>query len=323
MAENLKENTTQKITQTNSENHKPENSELSGTVVNVTNEPKPSKLKEYFDALLFAGLVAIVLKIFFLEAYRIPTGSMENTLLVGDFLLVNKFVYGATTPRSIPFTDVRIPYLKLPALKNPKNGDVVVFDFPGSRDEVQSREVINYIKRLAAGPGDSLQIINKALYVNGKEVPYPEDAKIMGEPQSPKIPDQRIFPKDSRWNEDNYGPIKVPKKGDIIKITPDNIEQWKTFVMREGHTIRLSADNKVFIDEVETSDYKVAQDYYFMLGDNRTNSLDSRYWGFLARDKIIGEAMVIYWSWNPEISFAEFGRLFGSIRWGRIANTIR
>jgi len=324
MEEQIKEKKEENKTLENTDN-KPETpkTEVNSTVVNVTNEPKPkSKAIEYFDALLFAGLVAIFLKIFFVEAYRIPTGSMESTLLVGDFLLVNKFIYGATTPRNIPFTDVRIPFLKLPALKNPKKNDVIVFDFPGNRDEVQSREVINYIKRLAAGPGDSLQIVNRVLYVNGQEVPLPPDAKIMGSPQNPKIADQRIFPKGTEWNEDNYGPVRVPKKDDIIKITPDNIDEWKTFVMREGHTIRLTADNKVFIDETETSDYKVEQDYYFMIGDNRNNSLDSRYWGFLARDKIIGEAMIIYWSWNPEISFSDFGRLFGSIRWGRIANII-
>jgi signal peptidase I len=323
MAEQLKENTGQKLAQDNSDNGKAEESKtVKATVVNVTQEPKTSKFKEYLDIILFAIMWALILKFLIIEAYKIPSSSMENTLVVGDFLLVNKFVYGATTPRNIPFTDIRIPFLRLPSLKDPKPGDVVVFDFPGSRDEVQSREVINYIKRLAAGPGDSLQIINRVLYVNGKEVPYPGDAVILGNPQNSNIADQRIFPKGAEWNEDNYGPLRVPKKDDLIKITPDNIEQWKTFVIREGHTIRLTADNKVFIDEKETKQYKVEQDYYFMIGDNRNNSSDSRFWGFLARDKIIGEAMIIFWSWNPEISFSEFGRLLGSIRWGRIANII-
>jgi len=134
-------------------------------------KPK-SKPKEYFDALVFAALVAFFLKIFFLEAYRIPTGSMENTLLVGDFLLVNKFVYGSTTPRNIPFTDIRVPYFRFPALKDPKRGDVVVFDFPGNRDDLQSPEVVNYIKRLIAEPGDTLHIINKVVYVNRQCFPH-------------------------------------------------------------------------------------------------------------------------------------------------------
>jgi signal peptidase I len=324
----MNENINEKITEEKPQgNHTPQsNTEIESTVTPGTTYTAPkkgiSKSKEYLDALLFAGLVAIILKIFLIEAYRIPTGSMENTLLVGDFLLVNKFMYGATSPRNIPFTNTRIPFLRLPAIKKPERGDVVVFDFPGNREEAGSKEVINYIKRLAAGPGDQLQIINGELHVNGEKVQFPEDAKISNSPQNPQYADQRIFPKGSMWNEDNYGPIRVPKKDEVIKITPENIEHWKTFVMREGHTIRLSSDNKVFIDERQTSDYRVQQDYYFMLGDNRNNSLDSRFWGFLARDKIIGEAMIIYWSWNSDLPFSEFGRLFDSIRWSRIANII-
>ena len=292
------------------------------TVVHVTHNPKPnSKLKEYFDALLFAGLVAIILKIIFVEAYRIPTGSMENTLLVGDFLLVNKFIYGATTPRNIPFTQTRIPFFRLPALKEPDRGDVVVFDYPGNTNELVSAEVTNYIKRLIGKPGDTIQIINKKLLVNSVEVPDPPDAKFNKNVTSSTLLD--IFPKGKPWNDDNYGPIVVPKMGDLIKITPDNIEDWKTFIRREGHTIRLTADNKVFIDETENSSYKVEKNYYFMMGDNRNNSSDSRMWGFMPEDNIIGEAMIIYWSWNPDIPFNEFGRLFDSIRWDRIAKIIQ
>jgi signal peptidase I len=124
------------------------NNNAEDTVVHIIDHPKPSKFKEYFDALLFAGLVALILKIIFIEAYRIPTGSMENTLLIGDFLLVNKFNYGATTPRNIPFTDIRTPFFRFPALKDLKKGDVVVFDYPGDNNELRSKEVINYIKRL-------------------------------------------------------------------------------------------------------------------------------------------------------------------------------
>lgn len=291
------------------------------TVVHVTHNPKPnSKLKEYFDALLFAGLVAIILKIIFVEAYRIPTGSMENTLLVGDFLLVNKFIYGATTPRNIPFTQTRIPFFRLPALKEPDRGDVVVFDYPGNTNELVSAEVTNYIKRLIGKPGDTIQIINKKLFVNSAEVPDPPDAKFNKSVTSSTLLD--IFPKGKPWNDDNYGPVIVPKMGDLIKITPDNIEDWKTFIRREGHTVRLTADNKVFIDETENSSYKVEKNYYFMMGDNRNNSSDSRMWGFMPEDNIIGEAMIIYWSWNPDIPFGEFGRLFDSIRWDRIAKII-
>ena len=291
------------------------------TVEHIIHSPKPtSKLKEYFDALLFAGVVALILKIIFVEAYRIPSSSMENTLLVGDFLLVNKFIYGATTPRNIPFTHTRIPYFRFPALKEPDRGDVVVFDYPGNANELAAPEVTNYIKRLIGKPGDTIQIVNKTLFVNSVVFPNPQDAKFSESVSRGSYTD--IFPRGRQWNDDNYGPIIVPKQGDVITITPDNIDDWKTFIKREGHSIRLAADNKIFIDETENSTYKVEKNYYFMMGDNRDNSSDSRVWGFMPAENVIGEAIIIYWSWNPDIPFAEFGRLFDSIRWDRIAKII-
>jgi len=299
----------------------PENGEAEDIKVTVTEKPKlKSKLIEYFEAVLFALLVAAFLKIFFVEAYRIPTGSMMNTLLVGDFLLVNKIVYGATTPRSIPFTQIRIPYFTFPTIQHPERGDVVVFDYPGDINVFQSKEVTNFIKRLVGEPGDSIKIVDKVLYVNGEVFPNHPDALFSESIE--KSPNLGIFPPGSGWNNDNYGPIRVPQKDDIIKITPDNMEAWKMFIMREGHSIRLTADNKVFIDETEKSDYKVEKNYYFMMGDNRNNSSDSRYWGFLSEDRIIGEALMIYWSWDPNIPYSNFGRLFDSIRWNRIAKII-
>jgi signal peptidase I len=284
---------------------------------------KKSKLQEYLNALIIAALIAIFLKIFFIEAFRIPTGSMENTLLVGDFLLVNKFVYGATTPMTIPFTSVRIPYFRFPALKEPHHGDVVVFDFPGHRDELKSSEQVDYIKRLIGEPGDTVQIINKQVYVNGKIFPNPPNSIFGHDTSKSNITDTRIFPKGSGWNEDNYGPLRIPKEGDIIYLSPENIERWKIFIEREGHTVQTSAGNKVLIDGKPSNEYKVKQDYFFMMGDNRNNSLDSRFWGFMPRDHVIGEALIIYWSWDPNIPFSEIGRLFSSVRWNRVGEIIR
>jgi signal peptidase I len=282
-----------------------------------------SRAKEYFDALLFAALVAFFLKIFFLEAYRIPTGSMENTLLVGDFLLVNKFVYGSTSPRNIPFTDIRIPYFRFPALKEPKKGDVVVFDFPGNRDELQSPEVVNYIKRLIAEPGDTLQVINKVVYVNRQLFPNPPNSRSEPRIQNSNITDPRIFPKGSGWNEDNYGPLRIPKKGDVIHLTKENFDAWRMFIVREGHSVQIAPSSEIIINGKQVSDYTVERDYYFMMGDNRNNSLDSRFWGFMPKDNVVGEALVIYWSWDPSVPFSQFGRLLGTIRWNRIAKIIR
>jgi signal peptidase I len=299
---------------------KQEEPEVKPAVENITHEHKRSVLVEYFDALLFACIVALILKVFVVEAYRIPSGSMMETLLVGDMLLVNKFIYGATTPRNVPFTDIRMPHYRFPELKKPKRGDVVVFDFPGTINEKESPEIVNYIKRLIGEPGDSVKIINKILYVNGVEFENPPGVRF--DNSISHSPNLNIFPRGSGWSDDNYGPVKVPKKGDVVKVTPDNIDEWKMLIIREGHSIRLSADNKIFIDEKENPNYTIEKDYYFMMGDNRNNSTDSRAWGFLAEDKIIGEAMIIYWSWNPDIPFGEFGRKLESIRWDRIAKII-
>lgn len=286
---------------------------------------RKSKPREYFDALVFAAVVAFFIKVFLFEAYRIPTGSMEETLKVGDFLLVTKFTYGATTPRNIPFTDIRIPFVKLPGFKEPKLGDIIVFDFPGERDEKQSKEVLNYIKRCVGLPGDTIRVVNKVLYNNGVAFPNPPNSKFISPLQPANMSNPRIFPKGSGWNEDNYGPIRIPKAGDQIKIDSSNFEAWKMFVIREGRTIRLGQDMRVYVDEQVLPDgiYTVKRDYLFMMGDNRNNSLDSRFWGFMPKENVVGEAFLIYWSWDANIGFNEFFKLLGTIRWDRIGHLIR
>lgn len=295
------------------------------TVKGKEEEAKKTKSREFFDALIYAAVVAFIIKILFFEAFRIPTGSMEKTLMVGDFLLVTKFTYGATSPRNIPFTDIRLPYFQLPGFKDPKRGDIIVFDFPGDRDDLESKEVVNYIKRCVAIPGDSLQIIDKKLYVNGELVPNPPNSMFDNVKRPQNFVNPRMFPKGSSWNEDWYGPIRVPKIGDKLKIDSSNYEGWKMFVMKEGHSIRMTADRKVLVDDKElpNNEYTVERDYLFMMGDNRNNSLDSRFWGFMPVDNIVGEALLIYWSWDPSISFLNFFDLVGSTRWERIGNMIR
>jgi len=288
-------------------------------------KPKKTKSREYLDALVFAAIVAFIVKLLLFEAYRIPTGSMENTLLVGDFLLVTKFTYGATTPRNVPFTDIRLPYFRIPGFKSPKLGDVVVFDYPGDRDDIESKEVMNYIKRCVGTPGDTIQVIDRVLYNNGKIVPNAPDGKFDTFHRPAKEPNPRIFPKGSGWNEDNYGPLRIPKEGDLIKIDTSNYDRWRIFVMREGCKIELKPDKKVYVDGAELQDgiYKVKRDYYFMMGDNRNNSADSRYWGFVPMQNIVGEALMIYWSWDANVSFADFFKLIGTIRWDRIGSLVR
>ena len=302
------------------------NENVPGKLPKQLDKKRKSKPKEYFDALIWAAVVAFIIKILLFEAYRIPTGSMENTLLVGDFLLVTKFTYGATTPRNIPFTDIRIPYFRLPGFKDPKPGDVVVFDFPGERDEKDSKEVLNYIKRCVAVAGDSIKVVNKVLYRNGQVFPNPSQSKYIAPLQPANLANNRIFPKGSGWNEDNYGPIRIPKKGDKIKIDSSNFEGYKMFILKDGYTsVKLNPDGSLTADDKSFKDgnYEVKKDYLWMMGDNRNNSLDSRFWGFMPMDNVVGEAFLIYWSWDANISFADFFKLLSTIRWNRVGSLIK
>jgi signal peptidase I len=200
---------------------------------------KKNTTREYTEAIFVALLAAMFLRAFVVQAFRIPTGSMKDTLLVGDFLLVNKFIYGVRTPDRIPIIDASIPFFRLPAFKQPQNGDVVVFKYPKD-------EELDYIKRCVATPGQTVEIRGGELHIDGK----PE-----GKPRA-----------------ENFGPIEVP----------------------EGN--------------------------YFMMGDNRDNSSDSRVWGFLPAENVVGEALVIYFSWDR---MGPVWNLLDRIRWVRLANLIR
>jgi len=129
------------------------------------------KFWEFWKNLLFAAIAAFLIKTFLIETSRVPTGSMEKTILVGDFLFVNKFVYGSSSPRSIPFTNISLPYFQMPALREPKHGDIVVFEFPGDKDELVPTELSNYVKRCIGVPGDTIKIVDEVVFVNGKEAP--------------------------------------------------------------------------------------------------------------------------------------------------------
>lgn len=183
-------------------------------------------LREYIESFGIALILALIIKCSVVEAYKIPSGSMEDTLLIGDFLLANKFIYGAKVPL--------LP-VHLPALREPKPGDIVIFKYPRNPK-------VNYIKRCVAVEGQTVQIKDKVLYIDGKRVPDPSLVKYTD-------PGTRSPRRDPR---DNFGPFKVPK----------------------GHL--------------------------FMMGDNRDNSADSRYWGPLPRELVLGKAMIIHWSWAPD-----------------------
>ena len=200
---------------------------------------KRSTVREYVEAALWALVLTLFLRAFVIQAFRIPSESMLDTLLVGDFLFVNKFEYGP----KIPFTHIR-----LPGLRAPRRGDVIVYQYPQNPS-------MDFIKRCIATGGQTLEIHNKQVEVDGQKLREPYAVH--------KDPSIRPPGYDFR---DNFGPTTIP------------------------------------------------QGEFFMMGDNRDNSNDSRYWGTLKMDLIKGHAMFLYWSWDPERNWPRWSRLFQPIR---------
>ncbi len=280
-------------------------------------------VKDFFKDLGFVLVAFLILNSFVVASFEVPTGSMENEIMTGDFLFVNKFLYGGSTPRAIPFTNVRIPWFRLPAFRSVERQDVIVFEFPGQRDEIQSPEFMFYLKRCVGVAGDTIQIINRVLMVNGKPAPIPRNMKFNSyRIQPPGLPDPRIFPKGKPYNEDNWGPERIPRKGDVIALTEETLPQWETFIGREGHKVGFDG-GKIVIDGVPASSYTVERDYAFGMGDNRDNSLDSRFWGFVPQDNIVGTPMIVYWSWDPDLPIYDLVQKIGSIRLSRVGTLIK
>ncbi len=292
----------------------------------VTAEERKSKpgYFEYAKVVLVTLLIALFLKTFVVEAFRIPSGSMENTLLVGDFLIVNKLAYGLRTPRYFPLTNVAMPVLTVPFLGHVHRGDVIVFEFPGAPDEVRPSENVNYVKRCVGLPGDTVRIVHGRVLVNDVDVKFPPYARPATEYFFPRNSRRyRLYPPGSTFSEFNYGPLVIPKRGDNIILDSNSIQRWKVFIEREGHTVGEDDAQTIRIDGRPADHYTVERDYYFMMGDNRGNSLDSRFWGFVPEQNIIGEALVVYWSWDPELSVGSFVAKVNSIRWNRIGTLIK
>jgi len=289
--------------------------------------------KDYFTKKKAIELIKEAMKIAFLfliitssiiESSTVPTSSMEGTILVGDRMLINKFIYGSATPRYIPILDIKLPYFQLPSIREPQKNDIIVFEYPGDRDELFPEELTHYVKRCVAVQGDTIKIINKVVFINGKEFLIPAYIKYLSPiTKSKKVIEENIFPKGSGWNGDNYGPYVIPSKGDEIILTIENIEKWRTIIDREfGERVVNVKGSKIIINGKVTNSYTLQKDYYFMMGDNRDNSLDSRYWGLVPRDKIVGQPIMCYWSWDSNIPFSQPFDLINSIRLNRIAKLI-
>ena len=273
--------------------------------------------------MLLAMICVLLINSFVLASFKVPTGSMEGTVDTGDFLFVNKFLYGGTTPYSIPLTSIRIPHLRVPGFRHVERGDVIVFDWPGNRDAIEKPSQTYYVKRCIGLPGDTIRIDKRNVYVNGLKQTLPPLGKYLRPGPIPSgYPNPDIFPRESAFNEDNYGPIVVPAKGAALVLSADSFPAWEVFIRREGHSASL-VDNKVLIDGVPATRYTIERDYCFAMGDNRDNSLDSRFWGFVPLEDVIGTPMIVYWSWNPDIPLYHPIDKLLSAKLGRIGTIIR
>lgn len=386
--------------------------------------PKKSGLREWLDAIIFAVIAATIIRTFFIEAYTIPTSSMEGSLLVGDFLFVSKISYGPkipNTPLSFPFTHhtmpltqhaksylewVKWPYYRFPGFTPVERNDAVVFHYPDgdtTTQELQSAasyyalvrklgraqvwrqyHVIarpvdkreNFIKRCVAIAGDTLQIIDHQIYINGKKAENPENLQFAyyvvtnGTPINDKILnkmdfnlddikkdmmdpgiyifhttakkaaelqkfknvtnvqvmldsagrwDEDVFPYDSnyKWNKDNFGPLWIPKKGVTIPINSKNISIYRRIIdVYEGNDL-VEKDGKIIINGKEADSYTFKMDYFWLMGDNRHNSADSRYWGFVPEDHVVGRASFVWLSLDKHKSF------FSKIRWKKMFRVVK
>lgn len=277
---------------------------------------------DYARVLVITLIAAFLLKLLVIEAFRIPSPSMERTLLVGDFILVNKLAYGIRSPLRIPFTGIELPRLVVPPWVRVRRGDVLVFEFPGTAEEIEPEKRVSFVKRCVGLPGDIVEIREGRVFVNGMALGSPRTGMGTGDLHSAWRPSANFYPPGSMYSNIQYGPLRVPRKGDTIEITGRTIEQWRVFLEREGYRIDRRFD-AVLVDGQPASRVIVRKDYYFVLGDNRDNSLDSRFWGFVPDDNVVGEALAIYWSWDPAVPVTNTREKLTSIRWNRIMTIVR
>ena len=380
---------------------------------------KRNALLDWIDAIIFAVVVVTFINTFFFQAFKIPSSSMESSLLTGDHLFVSKLAYGPKlpqTPLTIPFTHnviagkesystlIQNEYKRLKGFGDVETGDYVVFAFPhgdtvltkfpaddyytvkrtigreaairnyGPLKARPSDKNDHYVKRCVAVAGDTLEIVNGRVFVNSQaqeiwpgvqnsytvvtngqrinpvlldkiglniaEIYFdqslpgypamPLTAEMLEEAKGiptvtaveenidsypPDYPDSYVtifpFSPDYRWTRDNFGPIWIPRKGVTVELTIADLPLYERIIsVYEGNDLKV-ADGKIYINSEEAQTYTFKQDYYFMMGDNRHNSLDSRYWGFVPEDHIVGKPALIWLSIDGNKKFPK------NIRWRR------
>jgi signal peptidase I len=382
---------------------------------------------EWVDAIIFALVAASFLRMYFLEAYMIPTSSMERSLLTGDYLFVSKVAYGPRvpeTPLSLPLVHntvpvlnttsyaewIKWPYRRLAGFGHVERNDVVVFGFPhgdtvlsrapqedyyklvrsGGSEQIErmlgpiivrpTDKKDNYVKRCVAVAGDTLTVSHGQVLVNGRpqepvaglqqtytvqtngtpineltldkwnisyketsfspELPgyynMPLTAHALAEVQKlpnvvSAVPNEDVFPHDypdapqivfpftddNQWTRDNFGPLWVPQKGATVPLTVANLPLYRRIIgVYEKNTLEVRGDT-IFINNQPSESYTFQMDYYFMMGDNRHNSLDSRYWGFVPENHVVGKPAFVWFSTDRYKSFPK------NIRWSRLFKSIK
>ncbi|MEA2064438.1 MAG: signal peptidase I [Gemmatimonadota bacterium] len=228
-------------------------------------------MKEWAKTLGLAFVLFIIIRIFLVQAFTIPTGSMENTLLVGDFLLVNKMVFGPRSPRKLPLLGIDLPTFQLPGFDKPEKGDIIVFEYPKDRD-------IDYVKRCVAVGGDTVEMRDKQLYINS--IPQNEPYARHADPVIRRSNSRRYRNSNFSWQNSCLVDERKENAEDYYHPTRDS---FGPIVVSEGS--------------------------YFCLGDNRDYSSDSRFWGFVDKSMVKGRPLIIYFSWNKKHKFPRFVRI--------------
>ncbi|MDN3694424.1 signal peptidase I [Chryseobacterium tructae] len=385
----------------------------------LTDEEKEAKKKDTFlGSITFAVVFATIIHVFVTQPFGIPTGSMERTLLVGDFLFVNKWSYGYRLPMrplAIPFLQgtimdtgqkgnpkddpksyvdgVKLPYTRILQFNKPQKNDVVVFNYPQDSVHAAIDRKDPYVKRCVATAGDTFEMRAGRLFVNGKpevvlgdqevqhryivttdsqldiptlykaygflpvqeiqqnnggfiygfqgltdkiakdikELPHvvdmKEDVSVKGEAAIAYRDDARtkidttqsIFPVNKPWNQDWYGPVRIPKKGDVVAINNETLPMFQWIISEYEHNSLEKKNGKIFINGKEANQYTIQQDYYMMVGDNRDASLDARFFGFVPEENIVGKPMFTWMSLQG--AFADSSSTYQApfkIRWDRM-----
>jgi signal peptidase I len=422
---------------------------------NADRSLKPrSELGEWISSIAFAIIAATLVHTYFMQPFTIPSSSLEKSLLIGDYLFVSKFHYGARVPStviaapmvhdSLPFTGTasylkrpQLPYTRLPGFQKIKNNEIVCFNWPADTLATMWGDVsgkftykpvdkkTNYVKRAVGIAGDSIEMKDGYFYINGKknELPYraklqfyytyeskqpisantypkflidkgrtgvykilteywndervqdaiklngslnkigedslytevagginpdfaqkfkmlnvenkininmtaEEVEKLKKHPLTVSVkkinhaPDNAIFPhiESNKWSQDNFGPLYIPKAGATVKLDKNSLPFYEQIIKNYENNDLVVNGNDIFINGEKTDSYTFNQDYFYLIGDNRHNSLDGRYWGYVPFDHVLGKPVMIWFSWDADA--ASFGEKLKSIRWDRMFTTV-